>query len=314
MRDRLGIPLLLPALAAGAIILTIFSFGYVLLQVQETRDAWPVAVVVAFAILMIAALVASQPSIRGWPLYALTALPASVILGLGLFYLIQPSAETGGGGEAAAVIPAPGPLNEVTTDNKFSETQYRIVANQQYSLALTNNGAALHNWEVLGVQGANGQPIATKLLPGGQSETIEFTIAQPGTYDFRCQVHPTEMTGKLTVVDEATAAASASSAGGGGGSPGPGKITDIATDNKFSLTQLNANANESTSLTLENRGTALHNWTLQGVNGSDGKSVQTSTIGGGQSETITFTIAQAGTYDFNCTVHPAEMKGKLTVK
>ncbi|EPH06656.1 azurin [Myroides odoratimimus] len=41
--------------------------------------------------------------------------------------------------------------------------------------------------------------------------------------------------------------------------------------------------------------------------------VHTKTLGGGQSETITFTITEAGTYDFLCTfpAHFALMQGKL---
>jgi len=317
MRDRLFVPVLLPLLAAGGILLTIFSFGYVLLQVQETRAAWPVAIIVAGSILLIAALVAGQPNLRGWPLYALTALPASVILGLGLFYLIQPAPETSGeGGLVEAAVAPPGPLNEIATDNKFATTAWTIVAGQQYTFTLANQGVALHNWQVNGVQNSNGQPIATKLLPGGQSETIEFTIPQAGSFDFLCQVHPTEMQGKLTVVAEgaATGGTGAAAGSGGAGSPGPGSITQVTTDNKFSQTQLNANANEQTSLTLDNRGSAIHNWHVTGVNGSDGKPIQTTLLPGGKSETIQFTIATAGTYNFLCDVHPTEMTGKVTVK
>ena len=60
MRDRLGLPVLLPALVVGSILLSIFSFGYVLLEVQETREAWPIAIVVAAGILLIAAFINSQ--------------------------------------------------------------------------------------------------------------------------------------------------------------------------------------------------------------------------------------------------------------
>ncbi len=313
MRDRLGIPLLLPILTVGAILLSIFSFGYVLLQVQESREAWPVAIAVAAAILVIAAFVNSQPTIRGWPLYALTAVPASVILALGLFYLVRPGPETEGG-PAVAAIAAPGPLEEVATDNRFSVTSYTIFANQQYTLDFRNSGSALHNWALKGVTGADGRPIQTSLLQGGGSESISFTIAQPGSYQFICDVHPVEMVGTLRVVEETAAAGPAGGAGGAGTAGGPGRIVQVATDNRWALTQLNANANESTSLTLENRGTALHNLSIKGVTGANGQPITTTLLPGGRSETIQFTIAQAGTYDFICDVHPVEMRGRLTVR
>lgn len=313
MRDRLATPVLLPVLAAGTILLTIFSFGYVLLEVQHTRQAWPVAVVVASAILLIASVLANQPKTAGWQAYAVTALPAAVILATGMYFLIRPGEETGGGAAGPALIQPPGPLSETATDNRFSVTAFRIVAGQQYQLSLTNSGQALHNWQLNGVTGASGQPVATMLLQAGQSETIQFTVPAPGTFDFLCTVHPTEMKGTVTALSEADAA-SAASATAGAGSPGPGQIVDIATDNKFSQVALQAAANQATSLTLENRGTALHNLRVQGVKGANGQDIVTKLLPGGQSETIQFTIAQPGSYDFLCDVHPVEMKGKLTVQ
>lgn len=315
MRDRFNIPVLLPLLGVGAILLTIFSFGYVLLQVQETRQAWPVAIAVASAILLIAAFLNWQPSLRGWPVYALTAAPASVILAIGMFFLIRPSPGAEGG-PAVAAIPPPGPLQEVGTDNKFSNTSFTILVGQQYTLNFDNKGAALHNWHLQNVTGADGQPVATKLLNGGQSESISFTVAQPGDYTFICDVHPTEMRGMLAAVTGGTTSASAGAGGAstGGGSPGPGTIAQVATDNKFSQTALNANANEPTTLSLENRGSALHNLHITGVNGSNGQPIVTKLLPGGQSESLQFTIAQAGSYNFLCDVHPTEMKGTLTVK
>ena len=309
MRDRLALPFLLPIMAIGTILLAIFSFGYVLLEVQETRPAWPVAIVVAGVILLIASLLAVRPNLRGWPVYTFTALPAAVILATGLFFLIRPA--PGGEGEAVVAIPPPGPLDEIATDNRFSVNSFTIVANQQYTLNLTNQGAALHNWHLRGVAGPDGRDVQTRLLSGGQSETIQFTVPQPGTYDFLCDVHPVEMVGRLTVVEEGAATAAGGAAGGG--SPGPGKIVSIATDNKFSPVDLVANANETTSLTLENRGTQLHNWHLRAPD-TDGKEPQTKLLPGGQSETIQFRIVTPGTYDYLCDVHPVEMKGRLTVR
>ena len=308
MRDRLVIPILLPVLAVGAILLTIFSFGYVLLRVQEEgAEAWPVAIAVAAAILLIASFLNAQRTVRGVPLYMLTALPAAVVLSIGLFYLIQPAPETGAGEAAGDVIAPPGPLAQIATDNRFSENEYTIVANQQYTLNFSNNGTALHNWHVQNVPGAN---ITTALLPGGQSETISFTVAQPGSYPFLCDVHPVEMRGTLNVVAEGTATA----AGGGGGQNGPGTIVSIATDNRFSSNQLTANANEQTSLTLRNEGTQLHNLRVQNVKDANGQDIVTRLMPGGQSETIQFTIAQAGSYPFLCDVHPVEMRGTLAVR
>lgn len=87
----------------------------------------------------------------------------------------------------------------IATDNKFDVLAIGISANQPATIRLENRGQALHNWTVQGVQDTAGRPIATQTLPGGQSETITFTIATPGTYRFVCTLHPVEMVGNLVV-------------------------------------------------------------------------------------------------------------------
>src|SRR5436309_460385 len=93
MRDRLGLPLLLPILVVGLIFLTIFSFGHLLLQVQESGQAWPIAIAAALAILLLAAILATQPRLHGWPVYVATALPAALVLAAGFYYLARPGEE-----------------------------------------------------------------------------------------------------------------------------------------------------------------------------------------------------------------------------
>ncbi len=85
-------------------------------------------------------------------------------------------------------------------------------------------------------------------------------------------------------------------------------------DNKFEPANLTVKANQETTLVLDNKGTAIHNWHVLNVKGKDGKEVTTALNPAGKSETIKFTFDKPGTYDVHCDVHPAEMKGKLTVQ
>ena len=87
----------------------------------------------------------------------------------------------------------------VATDNTFDTTKFTVPADQPVTVTLQNKGQAIHNWRVLTVKDAAGKDIATQLLPGGQSETITFTLAASGTYAFQCDTHPAEMKGSLTV-------------------------------------------------------------------------------------------------------------------
>ncbi len=99
---------------------------------------------------------------------------------------------------AGGAAPA-GAIVIVATDNKFDKTELTVQANQPVTLTLENRGQAVHNWHVLNVKDKDGKEIATNLLTGGQSQTITFVITQTGTFDYQCDVHPTEMRGKLTV-------------------------------------------------------------------------------------------------------------------
>jgi plastocyanin len=90
-------------------------------------------------------------------------------------------------------------LVEVATDDKYSQTRFTVKAGQAVELTLTNNGQAIHNWHLLTVKDKDGKDILTPLVNPGQSATIDFTIATPGTYHFQCDVHPTEMIGTLVV-------------------------------------------------------------------------------------------------------------------
>lgn len=101
----------------------------------------------------------------------------------------------------AAPTPTPTPppattsITMIATDNKFDQTALTVPANQTITLRLENRGQAIHDWTVT----ISGREIRTRLLSGGQSDTITFTATQTGSYEFKCSVHPTEMRGILFV-------------------------------------------------------------------------------------------------------------------
>jgi plastocyanin len=92
-----------------------------------------------------------------------------------------------------------GPVSLKATDNKFSITQLTVAAGKPATLTFTNSGSAMHNFHIVGLPGADGKDVQTDLLGPGKSQTLSFTPSKPGSYKFRCDVHPTEMTGTLVV-------------------------------------------------------------------------------------------------------------------
>lgn len=91
-------------------------------------------------------------------------------------------------------------------------------------------------------------------------------------------------------------------------------LTETTTDNKYSQAMYTIQAGQSYTITVVNKGQAIHNWHVVGVNSTDGKPIMAPLTDAGKSSTITFTIAKPGTYHFHCDVHPTEMTGTLIVQ
>lgn len=126
-------------------------------------------------------------------------------------------AACGGGGAAGNTVGTPG------EQLAFDPATMTLPANQEQTVTFTNNSTGQqHNWvlvnggddvaaEVDEAAAANGGNIdanhpsviaATRLLAGGQNESVTFTTPGPGTYTYLCTFpghFPAGMKGTLTV-------------------------------------------------------------------------------------------------------------------
>jgi plastocyanin len=195
--DRLVVPLFLPVGVALAIAAIIFLTSQILLAVPESL-ATLIALCIALFILVVCAIVATAPKISRGLVYTIVGIPVLALIVAGSAAGMYRQGEAEKAAEARANAPQTA-LNEVTTDNKFSQTSYNIPAGQAITLTQNNKGQAIHNWHVLNVKDSDGKDITTPLTQPGQTSTATFTLATAGSYKFQCDVHPTEMTGTLTV-------------------------------------------------------------------------------------------------------------------
>ncbi|MDO8614855.1 MAG: plastocyanin/azurin family copper-binding protein [Dehalococcoidia bacterium] len=79
-----------------------------------------------------------------------------------------------------------------------------IPAGEEITINLSNGGVAIHNMRFPGDDNDydTGDDAASDpaLVTGGQEATLAFTApAKAGTYDYRCDFHPTDMLGKFKV-------------------------------------------------------------------------------------------------------------------
>jgi uncharacterized cupredoxin-like copper-binding protein len=105
-----------------------------------------------------------------------------------------------------------------------------------------------------------------------------------------------------------------SCSGGGGGSGGSGgqAINTTASEMKYDPNTWTVKAGQPVTVTVKNGGTVTHDWIVRGQEDQTKVEVQP-----GQTQTKTFTIANAGTLQVYCSQpghEAAGMKGTLTVQ
>lgn len=92
-------------------------------------------------------------------------------------------------------------------------------------------------------------------------------------------------------------------------------ITVEAFDSAFDVKTINAPANSTFKVTLNNTGELPHDIAFFDMEGGAplAEKAVSPIIQGGQTTTITFTTPGPGTYFFVCLVHPKEMTGSFVV-
>lgn len=209
--ERLALPLLIPAGALAFALLIIYGLSRIYLEIPN-EVATPLAAGIAGGILLTAWFLAANPNITAWQIGGILAVAGAVLLGGALFAVLR---EDGGETEAvAAPEPTPTATQEpglVAADFTikmvptiaFDVTEMTIPAGEEVTIAADNlDDAILHNWAVYtsreAAEGGEDPLAATPICSAPCLETVTVNL-QPGTYFFRCDVHPTQMVGTLVV-------------------------------------------------------------------------------------------------------------------
>lgn len=115
----------------------------------------------------------------------------------------EASAEAPAGGGPGGGPVGPGPVNVTIVAQNLAFDQSTLTANagSEFNVTLDNqDSGVLHNIAFY-TDASLSQPIQVgDLLTGPATETVTFTApAAPGTYYFRCDVHPDTMNGAFIV-------------------------------------------------------------------------------------------------------------------
>jgi plastocyanin len=88
----------------------------------------------------------------------------------------------------------------VAKNRAFDTNTIRVPANSRVTIKLENKDPDPHNIAVYDTPEAEQEIFVSDTISGsGSSTSGEFDAPPPGTYFFRCDVHPVTMTGQLIV-------------------------------------------------------------------------------------------------------------------
>jgi plastocyanin/heme-degrading monooxygenase HmoA len=220
--DRLALAVLIPAGVLALAVLVIFGLSRIYLVLPGSW-ATPLAAGIALSVLGIAWYFATHPHVPRWQIGGLMVVLFAVgVTGIAASVYDDQHAEKkkveAPKPTASAATPAAGTtpaaagapvinLNDNVITDAAGTTNPTITVKSGTDIAINNQGTALHNVHVakgssyaVAVCKAGGDDPCSKpaQMPGGSTGTITINLPA-GTYNFRCDFHPDQMTGKLVV-------------------------------------------------------------------------------------------------------------------
>ncbi|MGH2768999.1 MAG: cupredoxin domain-containing protein, partial [Actinomycetota bacterium] len=172
-------------------------------------------------------------------------------------------------------------------------------------IRLRNSDTVPHNFSIYNGEDASKALFQGKVINGGENIDNRVDLPGPGEYFFRCDLHPTLMTGQVVVEEK------------GAGDQAGGEATQVALRAKdlvFDVAELDLAAGTDVVVRLRNDDTVPHNLAIfAGEHATDKKFFTGAIFSGPATKEYRFKAPPAGAYHFHCDVHP-NMQGKVVVR
>lgn len=301
IRERTTLPLGVPLGIFAVVIFIVFLFSRILLNVPK-QVAVVVALMTALNILITCGIIAMR-KVQGATIFALLLVISVPILIGG-----AAAAKVFAIKEPAKIVPPPPPVALSAQNTAYSTTSLTLAPGNA-TIDFKNQDTVPHNVHIFDGADANSPSVFVGqiLPPGGNAQYKVTGLVAGKTYFFHCDVHPLQMTGKVTVAAPGTSAA-------GGGTISTGPIQLGAANTAFAKTQLDIAANAPTKVVLKNGDSVPHNFDIvSGPPPYKKPDTQPTIAQAGTSVTYDIPGLPPGQYDFQCDIHPNSMKGTLTV-
>ena len=195
---RVRVPLIF-AIPIGALVVIgggAFGFSRILLAL-EPEAATAIALTMAVNILIACAIVAAKPrldSVTMAELFVVVTYP--IVIGIVLAQI----GFGGGGGHAAETAPAKATGQVLSASGvAFGTDQLTFAAGEKITLPFNNEDAVPHNFSIYEDDTATKDLFVGAEVAPGSATDYSIDPLDKGDYFFRCDLHPTSMTGTVTV-------------------------------------------------------------------------------------------------------------------
>jgi plastocyanin len=337
-RERLLFPILLPLGIMLLIAAVLFGFSRILLSVRP-HAATATALIVAFSVVVFAALAAGRAQVRFSTVAAMGGAVAGVaMLAGGIALLAFAPVEEHPSGPSGPVTA----VQLVAKNIQFVQQKLIVPASEPFAIDFQNDDPQTqHNVQIFDNKDFTGSPLFSgDLVTGVAKATYKVGALDPGTYYFHCEVHPT-MTGTIQA-EQGPAGGPSPSAGGpspsgtgasgpaGGPSPSAGgpspsgtgasgpaggsSVTVAAQGLQFDTKEIDLSAGQPSTITFENKDAGIqHDIAIFTDPSQSTVLFRGALVTGVATTTYHVPALDAGTYYFHCDVHPT-MNGSVVVK